>query len=70
MYRLLTIFIYSFSGTTITSLRDEIDKEAASETGADQPHEMTPARLIQNGLDLEEQQYVDYVYFFAGLTER
>ena len=39
-------------------LRLEIAKEEAAlaETGADQPHEMTPALLIQNGLDLEEQQ--------------
>jgi len=58
----MAIFSCSFPGTSITSLRLEIAKEEAAltETGIDQPHEMTPAVLIQNGLDLEEQQYVDY----------
>jgi hypothetical protein len=42
------------------NLRLEIAKEEAAlaETGADQPHNMTPSQLIQNGLALEEQQYV------------
>lgn len=48
----------SFLGTSITSLRLELAKEEAisSETGVEHPHDMTPALLIQNGLDLEEQQ--------------
>jgi hypothetical protein len=48
------------------SLRLEIAKEEAAlpETGAYQPHDMTPAQLIQNGLELEEQQYVDYDLWF------
>jgi len=61
----------SFPGTSIASLRLEIAKEEGAlltETGTDQPHEMTPALLIQNGLDLEEQQYVDYVCCYACLT--
>ncbi len=43
---------------SITTLRLEFAKEegALTETGADQPHDMMPALLIQNGLDLEEQQ--------------
>jgi hypothetical protein len=47
-------------------LRLEIAKEEAAlaETGADLPHDMTPALLIQNGLDLEEQQYVYYRMWF------
>src|SRR6267154_2078029 len=58
----MTVFSCSFSGTSIMSLHLEIAKEevALTETVANQPHKMTPALLIQNGLDLEEQQYVDY----------
>jgi len=38
--------------------KEFITKEevALTETGADQPHDMTLVLLIQNGLDLEEQQ--------------
>lgn len=48
------------------NLRLEIAKEEAvlAETGANQPHDMTPAQLIQNGLDLEERQYVYYEIWF------
>ncbi len=62
---LVSFFVYSFYyyyqsflGTSITSLQLEIAKEEAAliETGADQPHDMTLALLIQNGSDLEEQQ--------------
>lgn len=40
------------------SLRLEIAKEEAAfaDTSTDLPHVMTPAQLIQTGLDLEEQQ--------------
>jgi hypothetical protein len=58
-----TILLYClFLGISITSLRLELAKEEAAltETGSDQPHDMTPVLLIQSGLDLEEQQYVPY----------
>ena len=60
--RFLVLFttnsIYPFLGTSTIELCLKIAKEEAAlaETGADQPYDMTPARLIQNGLDLEEQQ--------------
>ncbi len=53
-----TILLYcSFLGISITSLHLELAKEEAAltETGSDQPHDMTPALLVQSGLDLEEQ---------------
>ena len=52
------LLYYSFLGTSTLSLCLEITKEEAelTETGTDQPHDMTLALLIQNGLDLEEQQ--------------
>jgi hypothetical protein len=52
----------SFPGTSTVNLRLEIAKEetALAEMGVDQPHDMSPALLIQNGLDIEEQQYVYY----------
>jgi len=55
---LLLYCSFPFLVTSTTSLHLEIAKEEAAlaETGADQPHDMTPALLIQNGLDLEEQQ--------------
>jgi len=39
------------------SLRLELAKEEAAltETGSDQPHDMTLVLLVQSGLDLEEQ---------------
>ena len=51
-----------FLGTSVTELRLEIAKEEAAlaETGAAQPHDMTPSMLIQMALELEEQQYVPY----------
>ncbi len=44
------------------SLCLELAKEEAAltETGSDQPHDMTLVLLVQSGLDLEEQQYVPY----------
>jgi hypothetical protein len=71
---LTTILLYySFLGVSITSLRLELAKEEAAftETGADQPHDMTPALLIQGGLDLEEQQYVPhYMYSWSDHSFR
>ena len=57
----MAIFSCSFSGTSITSLRLVITKEEAAltETGIDQPHEMTPVVLIQNGLDVTRGLRVD-----------
>jgi hypothetical protein len=52
-------------GTSVVSLCLELAKEEAAaitETGV-RPHEMTPAMLIQNGLELEEQQCVAIVSF-------
>ncbi|KAN0109688.1 hypothetical protein V8E52_009034 [Russula decolorans] len=52
-------YVEPVASTSIASLRLEIAKEEAASTkttGADQPHDMTPSLLIQNGLDLEEQQ--------------
>jgi hypothetical protein len=45
-------------GASLATLCLEIAKEEAAlvETGAVQPHDMTPSILIQNGLELEEQQ--------------
>jgi hypothetical protein len=60
------IMYCSFLGTSTVNLRLETAKEqvtAFAETGADQPHEMTPAVLIRNGLDLEDQQYGAIEYF-------
>ncbi|KAN0118878.1 hypothetical protein V8E52_004650 [Russula decolorans] len=54
-------YVEPVASTSIASLRLEIAKEEAASTettGADQPHDMTPSLLIQNGLDLEEQQRV------------
>ncbi|KAN0105342.1 hypothetical protein V8E52_011131 [Russula decolorans] len=54
-------YVEPVASTSIASLRLEIAKEEAASTettGADQPHDMTPSLLIQNGLDLEEQQWV------------
>lgn len=52
----------SFLGTSTIHLRLEIAKgeTALAEMGVDldHPHDMSPAILIQNGLDLEEQQYI------------
>ena len=61
LFLFTTILLISRNlGTSIVNLRLEIAKEEAilAETGVDQPHEMAPALLIQNGLDLEEHQYV------------
>jgi len=59
-----------FPGTSTVKLCLEIAKEEAdlAETGADQPHDMMPVLLIQNGLDLEEQQYVLMTCSFTSLT--
>ena len=56
----VSLLYHLFLGTSTTDLRLEIAREdaALAEAGADQPHEMTPALLIQKGLALEEEQYV------------